>query len=172
VANHSKAPRPYRTVAPKAHYFKAWIQMAIGTVAAGGVLFWVIADLLAHGADSRISEHVFTTIGLALAVATAIELAYTLYSDGPDEALNPVMLGLAAALLIQLGQVERFELKQAAAAALYVAALAALFAVRRYLAEEIVPGDWSLFDRWSKSTDDTDDAEPEETTPTGPAETA
>jgi hypothetical protein len=85
---------------------------------------------------------------LRLAAAAVVELAYTLFTDGPDEALNPVMLGVAAALLVQLGRVEKFNLHEALAGLLYAAALAGLFATRRWLAEPEDEESWSLVDSW------------------------
>ena len=41
----------------------------------------------------------FQIIASALAAATVIELAYTLFTPGPDEALDPVLLAIASALL-------------------------------------------------------------------------
>jgi hypothetical protein len=50
------------------------------------------------------SEVVLTDIGFALAAAAVVELAYTLFTHGPDEALNPLILGVGAAILIQLNR--------------------------------------------------------------------
>lgn len=43
------------------------------------------------GAQSM-TIHVIAVIATALAVAAALELAYTLFTPGPDEAIDPLML--------------------------------------------------------------------------------
>jgi hypothetical protein len=86
-------------------------------------------------------SYVFATIGVALAAGAAIELAYNLFTHGPDEAFDPLMLGLSAAIILQLGKVHGFDLKQAASAIIYVVALGATFAIRKRLAEKIVVND-------------------------------
>ena len=43
-----------------------------------------------------------TLIGDALVLSAGVELAYMLYTPGPDEALDPLILGLAAAALFVL----------------------------------------------------------------------
>jgi hypothetical protein len=45
-------------------------------------------------------------IGYALVLSAAVELAYMLYTDGPDEALNPLLVGLAAAALLVLSRLK------------------------------------------------------------------
>jgi hypothetical protein len=83
--------------------------MAIGVVTAC-IALYVAADqvLSAHGHDP--TRQVFLVVGGGLATAAAIELAYTLFTAGPDEALDPVMLGLSAALILQLGKAKSFRL--------------------------------------------------------------
>jgi hypothetical protein len=80
-----------------------------------------------------IQHQVFNTIGVGLAVAAGVELAYTLFTDGPDEALDPLMLALSAALILQLGKVESFKWTEALAAILYVVSLGILFRIRKYI---------------------------------------
>jgi len=79
---------------------------------------------------------VFNVIADALAAATVLQLAYTLFTPGPDEALDPVLLAIATVLLFQLGKVEKFHWRQGLAALLYGAALAGLFAVRVFIAPD------------------------------------
>jgi len=146
-----KTPEIYQRQAPRAQYVKAVTQMGIGIAAAVTVLILSIDLSLKGYTGARIEEHIFVTIGVALAVGAAIELAYTLFTHGPDEALDPLMLGLSAAIILQLGKVHGFDLRQATSAILYVVALGTAFAVRKYLADDIKVGDpnWSgpLLDR-------------------------
>jgi hypothetical protein len=86
----------------------------------------------------------------ALAAATAVQLAFTLFTPGPDEALDPVLLAIAAALLLQLGHVENFQWQAGTAIVLYSIALGILFIVRVFLApdEDSPPDPWW----WKKLT--------------------
>jgi len=74
--------------------------------------------------------------GDALAAAAAVELVYTLFTRGPDEALDPLMLGLSAAALLSLGDVSKFDIKEGVALFLYALALGILFLIRKHLAEK------------------------------------
>jgi predicted SnoaL-like aldol condensation-catalyzing enzyme len=124
--------------------------MAIGTVAAALVLTIGIRLGLHHHTGKNIQEHVFNTIGVSLAIAAGVELAYTLFTHGPDEALDPLMLGLSAAIILQLAKIEELNLKQAASAVVYVIALGITFAIREYLAKEPEFKDWSPSWPWKK----------------------
>jgi hypothetical protein len=81
------------------------------------------------------ASDILTLTGDALAAAAAVELVYTLFTSGPDEAPDPLMLGLSSAALLSLGQVTGFDVKQGAAMILYALALGILFFTRKYLAE-------------------------------------
>jgi hypothetical protein len=78
----------------------------------------------------------FQIIASALAAATVIELAFTLFTPGPDEALDPVLLAIASALLFQLGKVDQFHWQDGLAVVLYGMALGALFVVRVFIAPD------------------------------------
>jgi hypothetical protein len=78
----------------------------------------------------------FQIIADALAAATVIELAFTLFTPGPDEALDPVLLAIASALLFQLGRVSQFHWQDGLTVVLYGTALGALFVVRVFIAPD------------------------------------
>jgi hypothetical protein len=142
-------PAPYKSIAPVAQLLKALLQMAIGTVAVAEIMLRSVPMMRDRATKvPEIGTMVFSHVGLALGLAAAVELAYTLFTHGPDEALDPLMLGVAAALLIQLGQVGQFDYRQGIAAALYVGALAGLFAIRRKLADDIRVEDFA--DWWKR----------------------
>jgi hypothetical protein len=143
---------PYKQLAPVAQIIKAFLQMIIGSVAVFVILshIWAARGQPIDVAETQ--EMIFSRIGLALGLAAAIELAYTLFTHGPDEALDPLMLGVAAALLLQLGKVEEFDYREGIATLLYVASLAGLFAVRKKLASEVHVGGfhewWASWKFW------------------------
>jgi hypothetical protein len=126
-------PTIYDSLQPRAKKVKAVLQMAIGliTVMAVG---WRYFDTLGDRVDP--TQLFLNGIGIGLAAAAAIELAYTLFTDGPDEALDPLMLGLASTLLLKLsGMTGPLSLSQVGALAILGFLLIGLFAARLMLAE-------------------------------------
>jgi ribosomal protein L40E len=75
-------------------------------------------------------------VGYALAFSTAFELAYTLYTPGPDEAVDPLITGLAAAILVILSEDSSIALVSAGGVALLILALIALFIFKYILFDE------------------------------------
>jgi hypothetical protein len=145
-ASGSKEPySPYKGPARPANIIKARLQMTIGVVAVTyivGRFLWQTISLWTDNNALDIQSEILNAIGVALALAAAIELAYTLFTPGPDEALYPLMLGLSAALLLQLGRAEGLDYRQAIAAVLYVGSLGILFTVRKFLSHEHEPAGW------------------------------
>jgi len=123
--------------------------MIIGVLAVAGICYHLLHDWTIQNPHLTIGHAKKITlqdIGFALALAAAVELAYTLYTHGPDEALDPLMLGLSAALLLQLGEANSLKWAEGLAMLLYACALAVLFAERRRLADQEEEGeeDWTL----------------------------
>ncbi len=148
-----------RSVQEMARRIKAFLQMAVGIYAVGWLGWTFILTNRVHNCvlpsvNSSASHQicylippsviVFKLIADALAASTVIELAYTLFTPGPDEALDPVLLAVAAALLFQLGETEGFRWQDGVAIIFYSVSLAVLFAVRVFLAsgEEDDPKLW------------------------------
>lgn len=143
------------TLVEVAGRIKAAIQMAIGVYALGW-LAWSFflshridncaAATTTFSGDRSIHEQfcylippsavMFRVVADALAAATVVQLAYTLFTPGPDEALDPVMLALATAMLLELGQVSQFKWQDGVAIILYAAGLGLLFVVRIFLAPD------------------------------------
>ena len=135
----------YIIAEPYAENFKAALQMIIGfglTVLLTlklihhllEYLFLVPAyqGMLAFARDTFLSKYVYhqptiAIVGFALAYSTAVELAYTLFTSGPDEAINPLILGLSATILIILSNTTNFDVNKAVGFTLLVAVLAGLF---------------------------------------------
>jgi hypothetical protein len=97
----------YATADPKAHIVKAIGQMLIGAgiatllaIKAFGEVtgtfppFWIFAHL----------DHIPTLklVASGLAYAAGLELAFMLFTDGPDEAIHPLILGLASAAILEI----------------------------------------------------------------------
>jgi hypothetical protein len=133
-----------------ANQIKAALQMAIGIYALGWLAWSFYLSHRLHNCApvpaNSIHEQfcylipsstvAFKVVADALAAATVVQLAYTLFTPGPDEALDPVMLALATALLLGLGQVSGFKWQDGVAIILYAAGLGVLFMVRIFLAPD------------------------------------
>lgn len=122
----------YDILQPHAKNVKAALQMVIGitTVIAVG---WRYIDSLGNVDATKVF---LDGIGIGLAAAAALELAYTLFTDGPDEALDPLMLGIASTLLLKLaGLSDTASFSQVGVLALLALLLIGLFAARLLLAE-------------------------------------
>lgn len=97
----------YKWLQPKTYAVKIFLQMLIGLgiVLTLGTKFitahW--PTLLCHLTDAYVEflrGHPLQIVGYALAISAGIELAYMLFTPGPDEAIEPLLLGFAAAILL------------------------------------------------------------------------
>jgi len=96
---------------PRAKLCKTALQMMLGvllplTLALKAVL-WLRPDLMSAQepiARALAQSPTLKVVGGVLLVSTAIDLAYMLFTPGPDEAVEPVMTGFAATVLILLSQ--------------------------------------------------------------------
>jgi hypothetical protein len=130
---------PYQSAAPKARYAKAIGQMIVGATTAFVVVVTLVLNSLQKDTASVIESQIFYVIGIGLAVAAAFELAYTLFTDGPDEAIDPITLGLAAAVILQLAKTSSnasnlLTWQAGLATVLFVLALGGLIRIRKGLA--------------------------------------
>jgi hypothetical protein len=125
---------------------KAVLQMAIGLYALGW-LAWafyhnyhvqncVVSSGRQLCSPIPAAKVLFSVIADALGAATAVQLAFTLFTPGPDEALDPVLLALAAAMLLQLGNVTTFKWQEGIAIILYSIGLGIIFMIRIFLAPD------------------------------------
>jgi hypothetical protein len=137
-------------------FFKAVAQVAIGAGALVAVLVQLARALAAGQTLVEVHHQVFALIGLALTLAAVVELAYTLYGQGPDQVLDPLVLAVAGALVFQLGGAAALDVRDGVAALLYVVALGGLSAIRKHLSrtqppkEEPIRIGWQQFQRWSQ----------------------
>jgi hypothetical protein len=131
-ANTQRDADIYDVVEPFAHRIKAIFQMVIAIVAVC-VVGWQFLNSFPTRTEA--TTLLLDGIGIGLAAAAVVELAYTLFTSGPDEALDPLMLGLSAAILIELGRLHELTVGKAGALLLLGVLLAILFAARLFLAE-------------------------------------
>jgi|ERR1700683_2189498 len=146
----TRLPDVYARAKPYAAILKASLQMLVGVIAVSvvgwQVLFFSVKDPTAL---------ILNGISIGLAAAAALELAYTLFTPGPDEALDPLMLALSATLLLKLTQLTpSVSMGEAVALLLLGLLLAVLFATRLMLAErdeeDERPKIWWVHDREKK----------------------
>lgn len=122
----------YQWLRPWAHTAKTALQMIIGVAAA----VVIVRSAMQHDGFPDVAA---TTdkIAAALAVSAAIELAYTLFTPGPDEAIDPLMLGLSSGLLIISAKLHERPVPLGVALLLGVVGLGVLFAIRhRFINDE------------------------------------
>jgi hypothetical protein len=136
---------PYDTLEKPARTLKILAQMLVGILLVVSVSAQLIAAFQKTQETTVIwqkfdSTILLDTIADALLVATAIELGYLLFTDGPDEAINPLITALAAAILLSIpakAATPDVDLKGAIAVAVFSLILALLIWVRaRYLESE------------------------------------
>ena len=130
----------YRWLKPWAHLSKVLLQMVIGVGAAAYIGWYAYRYLtsLHNGLapDLNAVNGAVNVIAFALAIAAGIELAYTLFTPGPDEALDPLMLGLSSGILLLVTTPKLPPLLQFFGVLLGVVALGALFFIRHRFVDQ------------------------------------
>jgi hypothetical protein len=86
--------------------------------------------------SKEISQFAFETkvldiVGRALALSAGVELGYMLFTPGPDEAVQPVIVGLAATILLLISGISDITWQSGLGILLLVVTLAVLFAVNK-----------------------------------------
>jgi hypothetical protein len=121
----------YEKVEPTAALIKAVIQMGIGLAAMGVFAYQCISP---HRHSMSLADRALSVAGGALAISAAVELAYTLFTKGPDEALDPLILGISAFALINISRHDPpLSNSLAIPVSLLALALLFLFVARRFL---------------------------------------
>jgi hypothetical protein len=144
--------RVYYYLEALAYEAKAAAQMLVGVTTVGWVAVSFVQKIDHPVGSVGATEELLGGIGVGLAVAAVIDLAYTLFTPGPDEALDPLMLGLAATMLVIVGGLDKndFTLSKAASLLLLGLLLAVLFVIRLMLADtdsDDEPKVWWVRDR-------------------------
>jgi hypothetical protein len=123
----------YDSVQPVAEGVKAIVQMVIGVSA----VIVLVVRLVLIGTRARVAlatVHWGPLESLSL-FSAVVELAYTLFTDGPDEALDPLILGLSSFALIEISRSEAHLNTVAVPVLLIAVAIFVLFIARRFLLE-------------------------------------
>lgn len=158
-----KADLLYVALEPLARLLKISLQMVIGLVA----VYLIVKNALDAGHNHIPNDlpDAGTTLKIiagGLAIAAAAELAYTLFTKGPDEAVDPLMLGVASALMYQLANLSRLTTGVGLGTFFLVVSLGVLFAIRQAF---ITHKGLTWFQRGQRATSRDELAPEEEETP-------
>jgi hypothetical protein len=128
------AAKLYGRWQPQAESLKVIGQMVVGLLTVIGVAVAVIIQsvhpITASGAAEKLTAEVFAVTAAGLAAAAALELAYTLFTPGPDEALNPLLLGVSSTFLFLAVKSIRLDWQFGFSSAFFAAALYGLFKIK------------------------------------------
>lgn len=128
----------YKRTKPWAKLAKIAGQMIIGIATAIAVVSVVVmrSGLLVSNSSTlrasalnadELTAEIFAITAVGLAAAAALELAYTLYTPGPDEAIDPLLLGVSSTFLFLASKSDHLDWQFGLSAVLVVAALFGLF---------------------------------------------
>jgi len=131
----------YEKWKPIALRVKITIQMLIGLA----ILALLILKLALQAIDIQhvhfltqlTRNHPLQIVGYALAISACVELAYMLYTPGPDEAIEPLILGMSSAILIVISKKHIVGYDVALTILVLTAGIGFLFWVRKQFVEEI-----------------------------------
>src|SRR5258708_1338146 len=121
----------YSICQPYAETVKIVLQMIIGGILVLLLLLKALNLLGVPVLTSLANKNPLEIVIYALFFASGIELAYMLFTPGPDEAVEPLITGLAAAILLSVSNMTTFHIDEGVALLLAVAALAGLFTIKR-----------------------------------------
>lgn len=125
----------YKKYKPVAKLWKVRLQMLVG--AAIPLLLFVRLMLYFSSSPGEIfvlgvlaDQHPLHIVSYALAISAGIELAYMLFTPGPDEAVEPLILGLAAAVLLLVSEKDLADFELAWSVLVFTACIGFLFWIR------------------------------------------
>lgn len=133
----------YKWVKPWPKRIKLFIQFFIGLVITVLLILKFFSNLneIANNLPEFLSfvkrDSVFRIVGNGLAYSAGIELSYMLFTKGPDEAVDPLILGFASAILIIISD-NNLQPSYALALVVFVFSFAIylLFYIRNYLLDQ------------------------------------
>ncbi|MBI5822955.1 MAG: hypothetical protein HZB18_02935 [Chloroflexi bacterium] len=132
----------YDTWEPKARTAKIVLQMLIGVLLAlllGTKFFFKLfchPCLTWHPYLHAIYQmETLLIVSKALAYSAGIELAYMLFTPGPDEAIEPLITSAASGLMYVLASEHQLTIQTIFSLLLYVLVIASLFMIKEIFAE-------------------------------------
>jgi hypothetical protein len=105
--------------------------MGVGVVGSVAVLVAAPRDILDGHTALYAGKHALVIISVSLAVAASLELAYTLFTPGPDEAVDPLILGISAVFLYLASGLGSLTWTGGVSVVLFAVTLGILLAVRQ-----------------------------------------
>ena len=120
-------PWLYEHLKEPAQGVKVILQMIVGIAGSAIVIAAVLYDIHDGRTATHVEKHALVIIAASLAVAASLELAYTLFTPGPDEAIDPLMLGISAVFLFLVSSLDNFTWMAGIGVVLFAATLAVLF---------------------------------------------
>ncbi len=121
----------YRHLTKPASWLKVFLQMLVGIAAVIIIVISLVNDMRSGMSAESVARHTLAIIAASLAVAASLELAYTLFTDGPDEVIDPLMMGVSATLLFLVSTLTALTWTAGVAIVLFASTLALLFAIRQ-----------------------------------------
>jgi|GEM_PF-4554082 len=76
------------------------------------------------------SKGIFNILGHLLSISAVFELSYMLFTPGPDEAVEPIILAIASVILIQLSDSQLDSWTQISLIPILVISMGGLFVIR------------------------------------------
>jgi len=136
--NENKAVK--KNYVERADEIKKFLQVIIAI----SILMLLILKLLFHLGifpvgfvlNPLLAQKTLQIVGECLAFSAAVDLAYMLLTPGPDEAIEPLILGLASAILFSISKIEDSTITLAFEIGLYVLILALLFIMKALFIED------------------------------------
>jgi hypothetical protein len=130
----------WEKVVEKADDFRKLLQLLVAI----GIVILLVLKLLHHMKvglfggilDPLLEQKTLEIVGECLAFSAAIDLAYMLLTPGPDEAIEPLILGLASAILFSISKIDKADTTLALEIGLYVLILALLFIMKVLFIED------------------------------------
>ncbi|WP_367155644.1 hypothetical protein [Methylomonas sp. HYX-M1] len=136
MSDAKSAGELYKKYGPRAALWKVRLQMLIG-LTIPLLLFAKLALCLSLDPEAvpvigaLDSKHPLHIVGYALAISAGVELAHMLFTPGPDEAVEPLILGLSAAVLLLISEADLARFELAISVLTFTGCITLLFWVRR-----------------------------------------
>jgi hypothetical protein len=140
TANATQGNKAKKSYVERAEDVKKFLQVIIAI----GILILLILKLLYHLGifpidfvlNPLLAQKTLQIVGECLAFSAAVDLAYMLLTPGPDEAIEPLILGLASAILFSISRIDERNITLAFEIGLYVLVLAILFIMKALFIED------------------------------------